>query len=74
MALLLQATLAEALYHVASTFKITALVRSKDKAEKLNTLGIESIIGSYTEDLKLLTDASSQADVVFTIVGNISTP
>jgi len=52
---------------------MTALVRSKDKAEKLNTLGIETIIGSYTEDLKLLTDASSEADVVFTIVGNIFT-
>ncbi|KAF9562656.1 NAD(P)-binding protein [Agrocybe pediades] len=50
----------------ASTFKITALVRSADKAEKLKTLGVESILGSYSDkDLSFLTDAAAQADVVF---------
>ncbi|KAF8158469.1 hypothetical protein B0H34DRAFT_846653 [Crassisporium funariophilum] len=48
------------------SFQITALVRSSEKAEKLKTLGVETVLGSYTdEDLSFLTEAASKADVVF---------
>ncbi|CAA7258837.1 unnamed protein product [Cyclocybe aegerita] len=53
----------------AASFHITALVRSADKAEKLKTLGVDTIIGSYTdEDLTFLKEAASKADVVITAV------
>jgi hypothetical protein len=53
-----------------SNFHITALVRSAEKGEKLKSLGVDAIVlGSYTDkDLGFLTEAASQADVVFTIV------
>jgi len=55
----------------AATFHITALARSSDKADKLKTLGVDTIIGSYTdEDLTYLTEAAANADVVFAIVSN----
>ncbi|KAF9544261.1 NAD(P)-binding protein [Agrocybe pediades] len=57
-----------------SGFKITALIRSQDKADKLNTLGVDTIIGSYTDDLELLTEAASNSDVVFTIVNGDQLP
>ncbi|CAA7267182.1 unnamed protein product [Cyclocybe aegerita] len=48
----------------AASFQITALVRSTDKAEKLRTLGVDTLIGSYTdENLSFLTEAASKADV-----------
>ncbi|KAJ3491669.1 hypothetical protein NLJ89_g11314 [Agrocybe chaxingu] len=51
----------------AASFHITALVRSTDKAEKLKTLGVDTVIGSYTDkDSTFLTEAASKADVVFT--------
>ncbi|TFK40452.1 hypothetical protein BDQ12DRAFT_711156 [Crucibulum laeve] len=49
-----------------ATFKVTALVRSVEKAEKLKTLGVETILGSY-DDLEVLKKAASEADVVFAI-------
>ncbi|KAJ3516695.1 hypothetical protein NLJ89_g967 [Agrocybe chaxingu] len=53
----------------AASFHITALVRSTEKAEKIKTLGVETIIGSYTdEDLTFLKEAASKADVVITAV------
>ncbi|KAF8817124.1 NAD(P)-binding protein [Phlegmacium glaucopus] len=52
----------------AKSFQITALVRSAEKAEKLKTLGLHTIIGSYTDnDLSFLTEAAAHADVVFEI-------
>jgi uncharacterized protein YbjT (DUF2867 family) len=62
--------LARLLKHAnAASFEITALVRSAEKAEKLHTLGVKTILGSYTdENLDFLTKAASEADVVFTIV------
>ncbi|KAF8817125.1 NAD(P)-binding protein [Phlegmacium glaucopus] len=52
----------------AKSFQITALVRSTEKAEKLKTLGLHTIIGSYTDnDLSFLTEAAAHADVVFAI-------
>lgn len=52
----------------ASSFDITVLVRSADKAAKLQTLGIRTILGSYTEKLETLTEVASCADVIITIV------
>ena len=52
----------------ASSFELTALVRSVDKAEKLQTLGVKAILGSYDENLEILTEAASHADVVITMV------
>lgn len=51
----------------ASAFEITALVRSPDKAAKIETLGIRTVIGSYG-DLDKLEMLTSEADVVFSIV------
>ncbi|KAF8961483.1 hypothetical protein BDZ97DRAFT_1759854 [Flammula alnicola] len=52
----------------AASFQITALVRSAETGEKLKTLGVEVIIGSYTdENLGFLTEAASKADVVIAV-------
>ncbi|KAF9476529.1 hypothetical protein BDN70DRAFT_995588 [Pholiota conissans] len=48
----------------ATSFEITALLRSAEKAEKLHTLGIKTVLGSYTDkDLGFLTKACADADV-----------
>ncbi|KAF9485805.1 NAD(P)-binding protein [Pholiota conissans] len=55
----------------AASFQITALVRSNEKAEKLHTLGIKTIMGSYADkNSGFLTEAASKADVVFAIADN----
>ncbi|KAK0494576.1 NAD(P)-binding protein [Armillaria luteobubalina] len=46
---------------------ITTLVRSEDKAEKLRTLGVKTVVGSY-KDFDLLAEAASKADIVLTFV------
>lgn len=51
----------------AKAFKITVLVRSPEKAEKLKAFGVEPIIGSYA-DLDKLEVASSKADIVIAAV------
>jgi hypothetical protein len=53
-----------------SNFYITALVRSTEKGEKLKSQGVDAtVLGSYTdENLGFLTEATSQADVVFATV------
>lgn len=51
----------------SNTFEITALVRSAEKATKINTLGIRTAIGSYNE-LDKLEKLTSEADVIFSIV------
>jgi nucleoside-diphosphate-sugar epimerase len=48
----------------ADTFKITALVRSPGKAAQLKTLGVDAVVGSFS-DLDRLTKLASEADVVF---------
>ncbi|KIM91255.1 hypothetical protein PILCRDRAFT_811776 [Piloderma croceum F 1598] len=48
----------------SNTFEITALVRSAAKAAKLETLGLKTVIGSYS-DLNQLELLTSEADVVF---------
>lgn len=51
----------------AISFKITALVRSHEKASKLNTVGIKTHVGSNS-DVELLTELASKSDVVFAVV------
>ncbi|KAG6853598.1 hypothetical protein C0991_002921 [Blastosporella zonata] len=45
------------------TLDVTALVRSQDKADKLNLLGVRAIVGSFT-DLSVLEEVASEADLV----------
>ncbi|KAJ3516694.1 hypothetical protein NLJ89_g966 [Agrocybe chaxingu] len=53
----------------AASFHIAVLVRSEDKAKKLQPFGVDTIIGSYTDkDLTFLTNASAKADIVFSLV------
>lgn len=49
------------------SFSITALARSPEKAGILNSLGVKTIIGSYS-DLDTVTKLASEADVVFACV------
>jgi hypothetical protein len=51
----------------ASSFAITALVRSPEKVAKLKDFGITSVLGS-TSDSQLLEKLASKADVVISIV------
>jgi hypothetical protein len=51
----------------STTFEITAMVRSAAKAAKLETLGLKTVIGSYS-DLDQLELLTSEADVVFSMV------
>jgi uncharacterized protein YbjT (DUF2867 family) len=53
----------------STTFKITAMVRSAAKAAKLETLGVKTVIGSYS-DLDQLELLTSDADVVFSMVND----
>ncbi|KAK7690466.1 hypothetical protein QCA50_005564 [Cerrena zonata] len=48
----------------AKTFDITALVRSPEKAEKLESFGVKAITGSLS-DYALLEELTSQAHVIF---------
>jgi len=47
----------------SSSFQITALVRSEEKAKKLNTLGVKTAVGSL-DDLDKLSELASEAEVV----------
>ena len=51
------------------TFEITALVRSEDKAKKLQALGVNAVIGSLG-DSELVKQLAENADVLFTIVSS----
>ena len=54
----------------AASFNITALVRSSEKAKKLETFGVSPVVGSHT-DVALVEKLSSKADVVIATVGFI---
>jgi uncharacterized protein YbjT (DUF2867 family) len=54
-------------YPDSNCFQISALVHSSTKAEKLKTLGIRPVLGSYS-DLDLLTREAAEADFVITMV------
>lgn len=51
----------------AQSHHITALVRSPEKALKLNSFGVETVVGSL-EDSELIVKLASESDVVFACV------
>lgn len=51
----------------ASSFNITVLVRSPEKAEKLKAFGVNPVIGSHS-DTPLVEELTAQADVVIAAV------
>lgn len=54
-------------HHKNSTFEITTLVRSQDKARTLTKFGVTPVVGSLS-DLLLLESLAADADVVFDAV------
>ncbi|TFK49916.1 NAD(P)-binding protein [Heliocybe sulcata] len=48
----------------AASFHISVLVRSADKAEKFRALGVNAVIGAYS-DQDLLAECARNADIVF---------
>ncbi|PPR05405.1 hypothetical protein CVT24_008019 [Panaeolus cyanescens] len=59
----------------ASSFEITALVRSSDKASKLQSLGVKTIVGSYNADnLAFLKEAAANADIVIAMADSDTLP
>ena len=56
-------------YPEVKSFELIALVRTAEKAEKLNALGIKTVVGSYS-DLELLTESAKGADIVIAIVSD----
>ena len=50
-----------------NTYEITALVRSEEKAKKLESFGVKSVVGSF-EDLALVEKLAADANVVFSCV------
>ncbi|KIP10517.1 hypothetical protein PHLGIDRAFT_232441 [Phlebiopsis gigantea 11061_1 CR5-6] len=60
--------LARLLEHpAASSYEITALVRSQEKAKKLEPFGVKTAIGTI-QDLDLLEKLASEAHIVFSII------
>lgn len=53
----------------AQSFEISALVRNAEKAKFLETFGVKTTVGSYTDYDKLEALAAG-ADVVIAMVGN----
>ena len=51
----------------ATSFDITTLVRSPEKAEKLKTFGVHPVVGSHS-DLALVEKLAAKADVVIAVV------
>ena len=51
----------------ATSFNITALVRSPEKAEKLKAFGVNPVVGSHS-DTPLVEELTAQADVVIAAV------
>ena len=51
----------------AGSFQITALVRSPEKAVKLESVGVRAVLGSFAE-LDKLEKLPSEADVVIAMV------
>lgn len=52
-----------------ASFNLTALVRSAEKAAKLNALGINTVVGSHS-DTPLMESLAADSDVVFSMVSN----
>ncbi|KAG2018245.1 hypothetical protein CC2G_007688 [Coprinopsis cinerea AmutBmut pab1-1] len=56
-----------------STFEITLLVRTLEKAEKLQTLGLKTVVGDNS-NLELLTSSAASADVVISMADSDNYP
>ena len=54
----------------ASTFEITVIVRSAEKAKKLEAFGVKTVLGSFKTDLDLLEKLAEAAHVVFHCVSS----
>ena len=54
-----------------SSYKIRALVRNKEKAEKLKELGVEPVLGEL-DDVDIIEKEASEADVVIATVRDAS--
>ena len=54
-------------YPSASTFDITALVRSPEKAKKLELFGVKAVVGSF-KDSTLVEGLAENAHVIFSCV------
>ena len=54
----------------SSSFNITVLVRSPEKAEKLKAFGVHPVVGSHSDTL-LMEELTAQADVVIAVVRRI---
>ena len=52
----------------ASNFEITVIVRSEEKAKKLERFGVKTVVGSFKTDLNVVEKLSEQAHVVFNCV------
>jgi uncharacterized protein YbjT (DUF2867 family) len=52
-----------------ASFNLTALVRSPEKAAKLNALGVNTVIGSHS-DTALMESLAANSDVVLAMVNN----
>lgn len=52
------------------TFDITVLVRSEEKAKKLESFGVKTVLGSY-KDLALAEKLAEDAHVLFSLVRTI---
>jgi len=50
----------------ANTFDITVIVRSEEKAKKLEQFGVKPVVGSY-KDTKLVEELAEKAHVVFSL-------
>ncbi len=50
------------------TFEITALVRSAEKAKKLEAFGVKPVVGSYNDDTTLVENLAQNAHIVFLAV------
>jgi D-arabinose 1-dehydrogenase-like Zn-dependent alcohol dehydrogenase len=54
----------------ASSFSITVLVRSPEKAERLKAFGVNPVVGSHS-DARLMKALTAQCDVVIAAVRSI---
>ena len=52
----------------ASNFEITVIVRSEEKAKKLEKLGVKAVVGSFKKDLDVTEKLSEQSHIVFNCV------
>ena len=57
----------------AATFDITAIVRTEEKAKKLQTFGVKTVVGSFKTDLDLVENLAAEAHAVVNCVSGCFT-